>query len=62
MGWKFWKREPNPMDPQQLLTSRITGVEAFRKKLTEAHAGDNVGLLLEGVTKKDLLSGDVISR
>ncbi|WP_020393319.1 EF-Tu/IF-2/RF-3 family GTPase [Kribbella catacumbae] len=130
MGWKFWKREPNPMDPQQLLNqahsapnsspqdvqrvqdavpagafvmpvedvfsitgrgtvatgritagtvqvgdqvmitragqqvamSRVTGVEAFRKNLTVASAGDNVGLLLEGIDKSQLLSGDVISR
>ena len=129
MGWKFWKREPNPMDPQQLwqqahpgdtyprpqdrpqdavpagafvmtvedvfsitgrgtvvtgritagtikvgdqvmitragqqlLASRVTGVEAFRKILDRASAGDNVGLLLEGVVRDQLLSGDVISR
>ncbi|GAA1598286.1 hypothetical protein GCM10009789_60320 [Kribbella sancticallisti] len=143
MGWKFWKREPNPMDPQQLLnqahagspdrpqdgrpdgphdradrapdrpqdgvpvgvflltvedvfsitgrgtvvtgrvtagmaevgdqvtitraglpiaTSRITGVEAFRKTLTAARAGENVGLLLEGVARDQVLAGDVISR
>jgi len=130
MGWKFWKREPNPMDPQQLLEqahaapnsspqdgqrvqdavpagafvmpvedvfsitgrgtvatgritagtvqigdqvmitrageqiamSRVTGLEAFRKKLTVASAGDNVGLMLEGIDKSQLLSGDVISR
>ena len=47
---------------QQLLTSRVTGVEAFRKKLTEASAGENVGLLLEGVDKGQLLRGDLISR
>ncbi|WP_145808849.1 EF-Tu/IF-2/RF-3 family GTPase [Kribbella amoyensis] len=28
MGWKFWKREPNPMDPQQLLAqARQAGPE-----------------------------------
>jgi translation elongation factor EF-Tu-like GTPase len=47
---------------QQLLISRVTGVEAFRKRLTEASAGDNVGLLLEGVDKGQLLRGDLISR
>jgi len=122
MSWKFWKKDPNPMDPQVLLaqahsavqdqprvqdtvpfqlpvedvfsitgrgtvvtgrvsggvvrtgdqvqivrngqpvaTSRITGVEAFRKKLTEGHAGDNVGLLLQGIAKDDVHPGDVIT-
>lgn len=132
MGWKFWKREPNPMDPQQLLnqahtapnsllapqdgvrvqdsvpagafvlpvqdvfsisgrgtvvtgeivagrvqigdqvlitraglqvaTTRVTGIEAFRKTLTVAAAGENVGLMLEGIEKSQVLAGDVISR
>lgn len=132
MGWKFWKREPNPMDPQQLLnqahaapnsfpapqdgvrvqdsvpagafvlpvqdvfsisgrgtvvtgeivagrvqigdqvlitragqqvaTTRVTGIEAFRKTLTVAGAGENVGLMLEGIEKSQVLAGDVISR
>ncbi len=47
---------------QQLLASRVTGVEAFRKILDQASAGENVGLLLEGVAKDQVLSGDVISR
>lgn len=47
---------------EQVALSRVTGVEAFRKKLTSASAGDNVGLLLEGIDKSQLLSGDVISR
>jgi translation elongation factor EF-Tu-like GTPase len=124
MGWKFWKREPNPMDPRQLLNqahsaalqdaprprdagsfalpvedvfsitgrgtvvtgrittgtvsegdqvlimragqqvamTRVTGVEAFRKVLKTASAGENVGLLLEGIDKSQVLAGDVISR
>ncbi|MEU4393112.1 EF-Tu/IF-2/RF-3 family GTPase [Kribbella sp. NPDC023855] len=132
MGWKFWKRAPNPMDPQQLLNqahaapnsfptpqdgagvqdsvpagafvlpvqdvfsikgrgtvvtgeivagtvqvgdqvlitrageqvamTRVTGIEAFRKKLTAAGPGENVGLMLEGIEKSQVLAGDVISR
>lgn len=46
---------------QQFATSRITGVEAFRKVLAEAHAGDNVGLLLEGIPKDLLVRGDTIT-
>jgi translation elongation factor EF-Tu-like GTPase len=130
MGWKFWKREPNPMDGarpedgswmqdgariqdggrvqdsvpagafvlpvqdvfsisgrgtvvtgeivagrvqvgdqvlitragQQVAMTRVTGIEAFRKTLTVAGAGENVGLLLEGIEKSQVLAGDVISR
>lgn len=47
---------------QQVATTRVTGVEAFRKKLTAASAGENVGLLLEGIEKHQVLGGDVISR
>jgi elongation factor Tu len=37
-----------------------TGVEMFRKILNEGEAGDNVGLLLRGVDKEDLLRGMVL--
>jgi len=37
-----------------------TGVEMFRKLLDEGEAGDNVGLLLRGVEKTELLRGMVI--
>jgi translation elongation factor EF-Tu-like GTPase len=36
---------------QQLATTRVTGVEMFRKKAEEAPAGGNVGLLLDGITR-----------
>jgi len=39
-----------------------TGVEMFRKLLEEGQAGDNVGLLLRGVDKKELERGMVISK
>lgn len=39
----------------------ITGIEMFRKLLDEAQAGDNVGLLLRGVEKKDLERGMVVA-
>lgn len=38
----------------------VTGVEMFRKTLDEAQAGDNVGLLLRGAEKKDILRGMVL--
>lgn len=39
----------------------VTGVEMFRKLLDDAMAGDNVGLLLRGAEKKDILRGMVLA-
>ena len=39
-----------------------TGVEMFRKLLPQGEAGDNVGLLLRGVDKKDVKRGEVIAK
>ncbi|RME41389.1 MAG: elongation factor Tu, partial [Deltaproteobacteria bacterium] len=39
----------------------VTGVEMFRKLLDEAQAGDNVGLLLRGMEKKDVERGMVLA-
>ena len=44
------------------LSSTVTGVEMFRKILNRGEAGDNVGLLLRGVDKKDIRRGMVISK
>jgi elongation factor Tu len=38
----------------------VTGVEMFRKLLDEAHAGDNVGLLLRGMGKDEIERGMVV--
>ena len=40
----------------------VTGVEMFRKILDRGEAGDNVGLLLRGVDKKDIKRGMVIAK
>jgi len=40
----------------------VTGIEMFRKLLDDAQAGDNVGLLLRGVEKKDLERGMVVAK
>ncbi|MBO4692506.1 MAG: elongation factor Tu [Bacteroidales bacterium] len=40
----------------------VTGVEMFRKLLDEGEAGDNVGLLLRGIDKKDLKRGMVVAK
>ena len=42
------------------LKSVVTGVEMFRKLLDQGEAGDNVGLLLRGIDKKDIKRGMVI--
>jgi elongation factor Tu len=39
----------------------VTGIEMFRKLLDEGQAGDNVGILLRGVDKKDLQRGQVLA-
>lgn len=41
-----------------IATTEITGIEMFRKRATEASAGDMVGVLLRG--KIDVSRGDVI--
>ncbi|MBU1007013.1 MAG: elongation factor Tu, partial [Candidatus Omnitrophica bacterium] len=40
----------------------VTGVEMFRKILDEGRAGDNVGVLLRGIEKKDLERGQVLAK
>ncbi len=40
----------------------VTGIEMFRKLLDDAQAGDNVGLLLRGIEKKDLERGMVVAK
>ncbi|TCN65708.1 elongation factor Tu [Acetobacteroides hydrogenigenes] len=42
--------------------SVCTGVEMFRKLLDQGEAGDNVGLLLRGIDKKDIRRGMVIAK
>jgi len=46
----------------QPLGSTVTGVEMFRKLLDEGEAGDNAGLLLRGIEKKDIRRGMVICK
>ncbi len=40
----------------------VTGVEMFRKILDDAQAGDNIGVLLRGIDKKDLERGMVLAK
>ncbi|HEV2704318.1 MAG TPA: elongation factor Tu, partial [Pyrinomonadaceae bacterium] len=43
-------------------TTVVTGVEMFKKLLDEGVAGDNVGLLLRGVERRDIERGQVIAK
>lgn len=45
---------------EEPLTSTVTGVEMFKKLLDQGQAGDNAGLLLRGIEKKDIRRGMVI--
>ncbi len=40
---------------------RVDGIEAFRKRLDEAEAGQVVGVLLTSLDRSDVNKGDVIS-
>ncbi|OGK38285.1 elongation factor Tu, partial [Candidatus Roizmanbacteria bacterium RIFCSPHIGHO2_12_FULL_41_11] len=40
----------------------VTGIEMFRKTLSEARAGDNTGLLLRGIEKDDVERGQVLAK
>ncbi len=46
----------------EVRTTTVTGVEMFNKTLDEGQAGDNVGLLVRGVEKKDLERGQVVAK
>jgi len=47
---------------RQTQNSTVTGVEMFKKLLDEGMAGDNVGLLLRGMERKDIERGQVIAK
>ena len=42
--------------------STVTGIEMFQKTLDQGMAGDNVGILLRGVDKKDVERGQVLAK
>mmetsp|Transcript_89352 Transcript_89352/g.193419 ORF Transcript_89352/g.193419 Transcript_89352/m.193419 type:complete len:420 (-) Transcript_89352:170-1429(-) len=48
--------KPNPTK------TTCTGVEMFKKSMESGQAGDNVGLLLRGLKRDDLLRGQVIAK
>ncbi|MBZ0165207.1 MAG: elongation factor Tu, partial [Candidatus Omnitrophica bacterium] len=46
---------------KEIAQTVVTGVEMFRKELDQGQAGDNVGLLLRGVTKESIERGQVLA-
>ena len=46
----------------ETLRTRVTGVEMFRKVLNEGRTGDNVGIMLSGVTRRQLQRGQVLAK
>ena len=49
-------------DGSQHYDSQVKGLEAFRKQISLAQTGDNVGILLGGLTKDQIKSGMVITQ
>jgi len=55
-------------DPMEIVgiretqTTTCTGVEMFNKLLDEGQAGDNVGTLLRGIDKKEVIRGQVLAK
>ena len=47
---------------EKSVETTVTGVEMFRKLLDSAIAGDNVGLLLRGIDRKNIERGQVIAK
>lgn len=40
----------------------VTGIEMFRKMLDEAQAGDNIGALLRGINREQIVRGQVLAK
>jgi elongation factor Tu len=47
---------------RDLQTTTVTGIEMFHKLLDEGKAGDNVGVLLRGITREDVERGQVLAK
>ena len=47
---------------KETTTTTCTGVEMFRKLLDEGQAGDNVGLLMRGLKREDVVRGQVLAK
>ena len=47
---------------EDVLKTVVTGIETFRKQLDEALAGDNIGALLRGVNRDQIVRGQVLAK
>ena len=47
---------------EDVQTTVVTGIEMFRKQLDEAMAGDNIGALLRGVNRDQIVRGQVLAK
>ncbi len=47
---------------EETRTVVVTGIEMFRKLLDYAEAGDNVGCLLRGVDREDIVRGQILAK
>ena len=47
---------------EDVLKTVVTGIEMFRKQLDEAMAGDNIGALLRGVNRDQIVRGQVLAK
>ena len=47
---------------EDVQTTVVTGIEMFRKQLDEAQAGDNIGALLRGINRDQIVRGQVLAK
>ncbi|MGN0901740.1 MAG: elongation factor Tu [Succinivibrio sp.] len=46
----------------EITKTTVTGIEMFRKLLDEGQAGDNIGALLRGIKREDIVRGQVLCK
>ena len=47
---------------EEVQKTTVTGIEMFRKLLDEGQAGDNIGALLRGIKREDIVRGQVLCK
>jgi elongation factor Tu len=47
---------------EEIQKTTVTGIEMFRKLLDEGQAGDNIGALLRGIKREDIVRGQVLCK
>jgi len=48
--------------PKGLVKTAVSGIEMFKKEMTNAQAGDNVGILLRGLKREDVSRGIIVCK